>query len=104
MFEGVLWNPLFFLWLLVLLVILVYLFGKSWNLSFNKGIQREPFISGNVEEEGVHPTISDIYWGFVKVLEDYYENMKSMHSNVINDYIYWFILVLALVMLVVEVS
>ncbi|MCD6415063.1 MAG: hydrogenase [Candidatus Diapherotrites archaeon] len=104
MFEGILWDPIFFLWLLSLIAVLVYLFGRLWNNSYNKGEQVEPFLSGNEEQESNYPHASDMYWGFTEALKDYYVSMKEMHSNVVNDYVYWFVVVLALTMLVVVVS
>lgn len=104
MFEGVLWDPILFLWLLTFLALLVYIFGKFWNLSYNKGVQREPFFSGNEETDETHPRASDIYWGFMVALSSYYKDMKKIHTNNVNDYVYWFVIVLALVLVFVGVS
>ena len=75
-----------------------------WNLSYNKGEQRKPFISGNIEEHGMQLKAPSIYWGIIQALSGYYKKMRKMHSNCVNDYIYWFMVVLAIIFVIVGVS
>ena len=44
------------------------------------------------------------FWGFFQALPGYYAKMREMHSQMVNDYIYWFVIVLAIVLVVVGVT
>ena len=103
-FDGIIWSPLVFLGIFLSLFVLLWLYSKRWNLSYNKGLQSEPFISGNEEMPGMQPKADSLYWGFFQALRGYYAKMAEVHSDIVNDYIYWFVIVLAIVLVVVGVS
>jgi len=103
-FPGIVWSPLIFLGVFLVLFVLLWLYSRMWNLSYNKGMQREPFISGNEETPGVQLKGDGLCWGFFQALPGYYAKMREMHSQMVNDYIYWFVIVLAIVLVVVGVT
>ncbi len=76
------------------------MFNKLWNHSYNKGQQEEPFISGNAELEEMHPKAPSIYWGFFEAFKGFYSKMHEMHSNAVNDYVFWFLLTLVIILLI----
>jgi len=99
--SGV-WNPL--LWLLVFLIALaisylIYLRGEARR---KEGMQREPFFSGNRAPNGVdaHVKANNIGWGFMEAMRSYYIAMRNIHTGIVNDYVGWFLGVLALMMFI----
>lgn len=98
------WDPLLFVALFTGIFFLTLLFNKLWNRSYSKGEQEEPFISGNEEEPSMHLKAPNLYWGFFEIFKEFYSKMNEMHSNVVNDYIYWFIVVLAIALVLIGVS
>lgn len=97
------WSPL--IWVAAALgvfVIALLLWGLG-RREHKRGTDQElPFLSGERVEE---PRVSAVhlYWGFVEALKPVLVRLKSWHSGVINDYIGWFLLVLAVVFLLVMV-
>ncbi len=79
-------------------IVIVYIIrSKGSNKHKNSGEQAMSFFSGNRHpDEGIES--ENLYWGFFKSLEGYYEFMKKMHSGIVNDYVFWLVL-LAVVML-----
>ena len=99
--SGV-WVPI--AWVLVFLISLliayaIYLRGeKSWK----RGMQQDMFLSGNKPVDGAeaHVKASNIGWGFFEALKSYYSLMRKMHTGIINDYVGWFLGVLAVMLLI----
>ena len=92
------WSPLMLVAGSIITIAIVYIIrSKGSNKRKNSGEQSMSFFSGNIhpdEEIGSE----NLYWGFFKSLEGYYEFMRKMHSGIINDYVFWLVL-LAVVML-----
>jgi len=68
-----------------------------------KGEGRKPYLFGNpTERNGIPLTISgsNVYWGFTKALSKYYKPMERFHSGLINEYMFWFVSTLGVVLLV----
>ena len=103
MFDVV-WQPLVFLVVFLFLFFVLVLFSRFWNLGMNQGDQKEPFLSGNSEGKGMQLKAPHLYWGFMQPMKGFYDQMKQMHSEVVNDYVYWFLIVLVLLLLIVGVS
>ena len=99
--SGV-WNPL--VWLLVFLIALiialaVYLLGER---SRNRGMQEGIFLSGH-EDPGdarAHIPGSNIGWGFMEGMKKYYAAMRAIHTGMVNDYVGWFLGILATMLIV----
>ena len=94
------WNPL--MWILVFLIALsityaIYLLG---NKKRKQGMQEEVFLSGNKEIYDVHVKASNIGWGFLEALKGYYDVMRRMHNGIINDYIGWYLGIMAVMLLI----
>ncbi len=98
------WSPIIWLALLALLLIIVYIFyGRGEKKYKRETEQSMPFLSGNAgEEEDLQVKSSNIYWGFVTALDGYYGPMKSIHTGNVNDYASWFILTMALILMIIS--
>ncbi len=92
------WSPLMLVAGLAIAIVIVYIIrSRGSNKRKNSGEQAMPFFSGNRHpEEGIGS--ENLYWGFFKSMERYYEFMRKMHSGIVNDYVFWLVL-LAVVML-----
>ena len=95
------WSALYWLLDLVVLFVIVYfiysLGGKTVKASGDKG---KPFLSGNeMEKEKIHVKASNMYWGLTEALKSYYTPLKGGHTGNINDYVGWFVLVLAVILI-----
>jgi hypothetical protein len=100
------WNPL--IWLVVFLVIalIVIVIRALGEKSYKPQTdQTKPFLAGNpeVSKEGVVVRGGNVYWGFFEALRKYYEPVVNAHSGVLNDYIAWFVIVLALIFILLTV-
>lgn len=98
------WNPLIWLLAFIVAIIIAWLIRSRGEKGGRTGTQQgKPFLSGNAEPEKseVHVPGGNMYWGFTKALEGYYERLVPLHSGILTDYIMWFIGVMALVMIIV---
>ncbi len=94
------WNPL--VWILVFLLSLliayaIYLKGEKQR---KKGMQEEIFLSGNKADGNTHIKASNIGWGYLEAMKGYYKLMRDIHTGIINDYVGWFLGVLATMLLI----
>lgn len=98
------WNPLIWVVAFIITVIIAWIIWLRGESDYKKDTeQTKPFISGNPEPEKgeVHVRGGNMYWGFTKALEDYYDRVVPLHSGILTDYILWFLGVMALVMVLV---
>ena len=100
------WNAL--LWVIAAFVafILAYIIHRMGNPTYNKGTEQvKPFISGWKEagKRYSHVPGGNVYWGVYEALKDYYEWMKEIHSGIVNDYMSWFVLTTAIIMIIVVI-
>ena len=100
------WNPIVWIIAFLILCIVIYILRSFGESSYKKGEQAKPFLSGNPEpgKGDVHIRASNIYWGFTESLKEYYKTMTNIHTGDINDYVYWFIGIIAIILIVVSVS
>ena len=97
------WNPL--IWVIVAIVILfvaalIRSFGKK---TYKKDTdQVKSFLSGNVEypKDQMHVKASNLYWGFTVTFRGLYTRLRKMHNGNASDYVLWFVIVLALFLLI----
>jgi hypothetical protein len=95
------WSALVWIASFLGIFLIAYLFYRTGEGSYKKGTdQADPFLSGN-EPRGERVTAHHIYWGFVEALKKYYNPLVRMHTGVVNDYLGWFVIVIALVFLFV---
>ncbi len=95
------WDPL--IWavavtIIVAFVLVIRSFGKSGFK--NRGDKTKPFFSGDVVPESPIKA-GNLYWGFFESLKGYYAFLERLHSGLVNDYVYLF--VLAIVVLLIAV-
>ncbi len=96
------WNPLLWVAFLVLFLIVGYIIRARGNPSHKGGEQAKPYLSGNEEPEVRELMVkaSDIYWGFLEALKNYYSALVRMHTGDIRDYIAWYLGVGAVIVLI----
>jgi len=96
--EAGFWNPV--LWTLSFFVILIIvLIIRSMGVKkYRHGTeQTTPFFSGNIPpEENIKS--GNLYWGFFRYMERYYKILIRMHSGIVNDYVYSFVLLIVVIL------
>lgn len=99
--SGV-WDPLAWVLAMLLTTLLAYLIYYMGEKRCKRGEQTQPFISGNpAEEEKLHVSTSNLYWGFTTTLEDYYNTILRMHNGVLTDYFAYFIATLTVLFIII---
>ncbi len=84
------WNPAVFLLSILIVGIIVWIIRRSGEKDCREeGCKTLPFFSGDLVAGG---GIGNFYWGFLEAMEGYYRTMSRLHSGMINDYVYWFVL------------
>ncbi len=98
--SGV-WNPV--VWIVAFIIALavayaIYIRGSSRRKG---GMQEDVFFSGDLPPEGhgAHVKAHNIGWGFMEVMKPYYSAMRKMHTGIVNDYVGWFLGVIALMLI-----
>jgi len=92
------WNPIACIIAFVVLVAIIYLFRSRGQKKYKKGTaQTQIFLSGEKPPaaEQRHIRAHNIYWGFFQALKRYYDPTIKAHTGIINDYIIWFITLVA---------
>ncbi len=97
-----LWNPMVWLFVFLILLLLSYFLWSRGERSYKKGtMQTDPFLSGYGPEskEALHVKAGNIYWGFITALRGYYRFLRKIHTGIINDYVGWYVGILAIMLL-----
>ncbi len=97
------WTPL--IWTLGALgvLLLAFLFWISGRREHKRGTEQElPFLSGE-RAENPHVGAPHLYWGFVEALKPFLSPLRDWHSGLINDYAGWFLVILAVALLLLAV-
>ncbi len=99
------WNAVVFMGAMISATIIAVMirgfFGKKGMTP--KGEGKKPYLFGNPTEIDGRPIVvpgSNLYWGFTKALDRYYKPVEKFHSGIINEYVFWFVSTLVLVLLV----
>ena len=96
------WSPLAFILIIILATIVSYLLYKMGNPQYKKTKRSgEPFISGNQPPEdirSIHVGGDNLFWGFIDALKNYFEPLIEGHTGRLNDYMYWVMVTLAVVL------
>jgi len=101
------WNPLIWIIVFMLVMVLVYFFRRRGQKAYKKGTdQARIFLCGEeVPEAGErHIRVGNIYWGFFETLKEYYNLILRPHTGIINDYILWFVAVTAISVLILLIA
>lgn len=93
------WAPLLWAAGFVVAVAIALLVRSRGEKGYKKGTaQEEPFFSGNAApEKGIGE--ANAYWGFFAAMEKYYNWAREMHSGIVNDYVYAFVILVLLLAL-----
>ncbi len=98
------WNPLVLILLALIVGVLVYMIYRLGNHSYKETkYKREPFLSGNSpadDPDSLHIGGSNLYWGFTRALKRYFEPLVRGHTGLLNDYLYWFVITVVVIMVV----
>ena len=100
------WNPLIWIIVAVVSLLLLYIIRGFGNKAYKKGTeQTKSFLSGNAEyeKEEMHVKASNVYWGFLEILRWVYRLFDKMHTGNVSDYILWFVVIMAILFLVIGV-
>ena len=101
------WSPLILLLTFLVLLIMAYVFRDRGEKSYKKGTgQTKVFLAGEEEPEAnqLHVKAHNMYWGFFEAMKRYYGPTIKAHTGIVNDYVLWFIGLIALVAVIVFVS
>jgi len=97
------WGPIEFTAAAALLIFLVYAASRLlFNTKHKKGLQQKPFLGGN-DAEAPHYAAGNLYWGFTNALGRYYKAVVPLHSGSINDYIAFFMMTAAVLLILTAV-
>jgi|GEM_PF-691437 len=94
---GVVWIPLLMVAIFAVLMVIFHLWGKkSFRDDYNENTdQVKPYNSGNLDEVNYNIKSSNLYWGFKKAMDRYFDVMKNIHDGDLNNYAKWFVIVVA---------
>ncbi len=101
-----LWNPLVWVIAFVLVYIGIKFLQDHGKPDTEKGGDMVlPFTSGNyVTDEDVRIKASNVYWGFVEAMKGYYATLSKIHTGIMSDYVYWYIGILAVIIILIGVG
>jgi len=92
------WNPVMLIFSLLIVIALVYLIRSSGEKKYKgKTEQTASFFSGARAADEI--SVRNVYWGFFSSMEKYYKWLKRAHTGIVNDYIYWFVLTLTIILI-----
>jgi len=98
--EGA-WNTIVFLGAVLMAVIVaLILHSRGQKGTVPKGEGKKPYLWGNPTEIDGRPIVvpgSNVYWGFTQALKKYFDPMDRLHSGLINEYVFWLILMAGIV-------
>ena len=100
------WNPL--VWLVIFLIgfLIIYILRGYGRSDYKeKTEQTKAFLSGNPEykKEQMHIKGSNVYWGFTESLKWVYKIFDKMHTGNVSDYVLWFVIILGILFILMEV-
>ena len=101
-----LWNPL--VWIISFLIVYIgikFLQDHGQSDTKKDGDMILPFTSGNyISDEDARIKASNVYWGFVEAMKGYYNAITKIHTGIMSDYVYWYIGILAIIMILIGVG
>jgi hypothetical protein len=100
------WSPVLWIVAFVIALIIAYIIWALGESSYRKDTRQvKPYLSGNPEpaKGDVHVRAGNLYWGFTEALKGYYSRVVPLHTGILNDYVLWFLAVMALVLVIVGV-
>lgn len=100
--EYLHWAPLLWLGIFIGLVVVLFIIGKLlFRNDYNTvGEQSLPFYSGTSSTLLQLITASSLYWGFKHTLDAYFSIIKRLFISDIEDFMQWFIIIVAIMLLI----
>jgi hypothetical protein len=92
------WSPLILILSFLILALVALVFRNRGEKGYKKGSgQTKVFLAGEEEPEAEqrHIKAHNMYWGFFQALKRYYDPTIRAHTGIINDYILWFVTLIA---------
>ncbi len=90
-----------FILVILIMTAIAYVIYRMGNPAYNRTrLKGQPFISGNAPFRDVgrmHVGGDNLFWGFTRALNRYFEPLVKGHTGIINDYVYWFIVTMAVI-------
>lgn len=91
------WSPLFFLAALAIALAIAYIIRSRGEKKFKAGTeQATPFFSAN-RPPAENIAASNFYWGFFSAMRKYYALMQKVHTGIVNDYVFCFVVLLVII-------
>lgn len=97
------WNPIVWGIAIIVAFLLIYILRGFGKTQYKKGTEQvKSFLSGNpeYEKEKMQVKASNLYWGFTTSLKGFYAILKKMHTGNVTDYVLWFVVILAIFLLI----
>ena len=97
------WNPIIWAIAMVIAFLLIYILRSIGKEEYKKDTEQiKSFLSGNPEysKDKMQVKASNLYWGFITSLKGLYTILKKMHTGNASDYVLWFVIILAIFLLV----
>ncbi len=93
------WSPLVWLASFLMVLAIALLIRSRGDKRFKHGTdQTLPFFSGNkTDGESIHS--SNLYWGFTTRLSRQFRMLIRVHTGIVNDYAFAFVLLAVLMMI-----
>lgn len=101
------WNPIVWVIAFIVLMAIAFFVRSRGQKNYKKGTeQAKIFLSGEEvpEAEERHVRAGNVYWGFFETLKGYYSVILRPHTGIINDYIIWFIAVIAVIAIIIFIA
>ncbi len=100
--EYLHWTPLFWLGIFIGLVVVVVIISKLFFRNDYNTVDQQslPFYSGTSNSLLQLITASSLYWGFKHTLDAYFLIIKKLFISDVEDFIQWFIIIVAGMLLI----
>ena len=101
------WSPLILILVFLILAIVGLIFRSKGDKSYKKDTdQTKVYLSGEQQPDAElrHVRAHNMYWGFFQALKRYYDPTLAAHTGIINDYVLWFISLIAITGIIVFVA
>ncbi|MCX8122615.1 MAG: hypothetical protein N3F66_00440 [Spirochaetes bacterium] len=101
--EYLHWTPLLWLGIFFVLFIVMIIVGKLFFRNDYNTVDQQslPFYSGTSNKMLQMITASNLYWGFKHALDVYFTAIKKLFISDVEDFIQWFIIIIACMLLLV---
>ncbi len=100
------WHPSIWIVLCGFILLFLYVVRMFGRTDYKKNTdQEQPFLSGNIDytSDQTHVKASNLYWGFFSRLHSVFAFLKRIHTGDIRDYVIWFMLLVSVLFIILEV-